>query len=313
MKMQSHGVKFRAPAWKASAMRMVRPQRLPALLTALMLLIPAPLTCRQRDLDNLDKIGHRRIAHSCVIPPDKETAIARQYAAQFEQHAEIIRNPVIQAYFTKVAERIARNSDWKGPVRVRLVDSPEVNSFSLPSGLIYLASGLVLNAENEDQVAAVIAHQVAHAAARHWAASMTRATILQFAMIPMMFIPYDAVPSACSGFVPYRRGSTSSPSAASPGLIQACMGGVPLGFVKFIRQDELEADYLGLQYVYKAGYDPNAYVRFLRKLASLQPASSNKPDSFQDMAPYPERIARAEEEIRRILPGTPSPVKPRSP
>jgi predicted Zn-dependent protease len=75
------------------------------------------------------------------------------------------------------------------------------------------------------------------------------------------------------------------------------------------RHDELEADYLGLQYMYKAGYDPSVYVAILRKLASMQATSRSLPDLFQDMPPVSERIQKAEEEIRKVLPNAPPPVK----
>jgi predicted Zn-dependent protease len=197
-----------------------------------------------------------------------------------------------------VAENVVRNSDWKGSTTVKVVESPDVDSLSLPGGFIYLKSGLLLSAENEDAIAGAIAHQVAHAAARHWASYMTRQTIMQYAMLPIVFIP----PSAPS---------------ASPSITVACLGflsfhpsSVPLAFLKFRRQEELEADYLGLQYMYKAGYAPSVYVALLRKLASVPAAAPNVPDTFQDMPPVSVRIAQAEKEIRKILPNAPQPAKP---
>ncbi len=194
-----------------------------------------------------------------------------------------------------------------------MVISTGINSVSLPGGYIYLTSGLILNAKNEDQVAGVFAHQLAHAAARHWAASLSKVTILQFAMVPASLVDDAPVFRACSGFVSYRYHTAGEASSAYlAGSNGSYMVTDPPTLLKFRCQDELEADYLGLQcmYMYKAGYDPGAYVELLRRLASLQPGSPPASNAFQSLPPFPERIARAEEEIRTILPRTKPPAKP---
>ncbi len=148
---------------------------------------------------------------------------------------------------------------------------------------MYLNTGTLLAADEEDQVAGVIAHEIGHAAARHWASTMTKATILQFAMIPMMFIPMTA--------------------AVYMGVMEAYMNGVPMAFLKFSRKDEQEADFLGLQYMYKAGYDPNAFVGFFGKVMDEErrsPGSMAK--VFADHPPTGDRIIASEEEIQKILP-----------
>ena len=271
----------------------------------------------KKNLNNLDKIGNRNVAHRSMISPEKEAAIGKQYAAALEKAVEMVQDPDVQRYVTAVAEKVARNSDWKGPVTVQVVKSHAINSLSLPGGYIYLSSGLLQWAEDEDEIAGMIAHQVAHSAARHWAAHMTNATPIQIAMMPLLFGPTNdptlvgPVPAACSGFLAYHYlpQLNMSPAVYS-GLLEAYLNGTPVTFLPLKRKDELEADYLGLQYVYKAGYDPHAYVALLRKLASMQPGAPLRPDAFQVMPPYPERIAKAEEEIRTILPEPRAPTKP---
>ncbi len=295
-------------------MRMLRQQLLLAVLTGAMVFVGTLPVYSQKKSDDPDQIGHRKVARQSIISPQKEDAIGKQYAAAFEHAVEIIQDPDVQRYVTTLAEIIVRNSDWKGPVRIKVVKSPAVNSISLPSGFIYLSSGLLYSAEDEDEVAGAIAHQVAHAAARHWAAGLTHATILQLGMRPMAlalypgFSPiYPPISMACSGFLPYRYPPQTRPSRL---VDEEYLYDRPLGYLKLVRRDELEADYLGLQYMYKAGYDPSEFVALLRKLA-LQPADSQKlPDSLQDEPPFPERIAKAEEEIRTILPDLRSPANP---
>ena len=281
-------------------MRMVRQQLLLDVLMASMGLVAAVPAYSRKNLNNPDKIGHRTVAHKSIISPEKEIAIGKQYATRFESTVELVQDPVVQLYVTTVAENVVRNSDWKGPTTVKVIKSPDVDSLSLPGGFIYLKSGLLVSAENEDAIAGAIAHQVAHAAARHWALDMTMMTFEQFALLPGVFLPpvaRSASPSitvACQGFLSLHPGCYST----------------PVGFHKSLRQAELEADYLGLQYMYKAGYAPSVYVALLRRLASQRAPCQSLPDSFQDMPPVSQRIAKAEEEIRKVLPNAPLPAKP---
>jgi beta-barrel assembly-enhancing protease len=138
-------------------------------------------------------------------------------------------------------------------------------------------------ADEEDQVAGVIAHEISHVAARHWASMMTKATIAQYAMIPLMIVPMSA--------------------AVYYSVVEAYLNGVPMAFLKFSRSDEAEADYLGIQYMYKAGYDPNSYVAFFGKVIEEERRSPGSiPGVFADHPPTGDRIVKAEEEIKEILP-----------
>ena len=230
---------------------------------------------------DVSEIGNRRVAHRSIISQEKEIAVGRQYAAEIDRTAKLISDPVVNEYVNRVAQNVARNSDLKVPLTVKVIDGPEINAFALPGGFLYVYSGLLKAASEEDQLAGVMAHEIAHVAARHWASQMTKASILNIATIPLIFVPMT--------YPVYL------------GVSQALNIGVPVAFLKFDRSAEAEADYLGLQYMYKAGYDPNAYVAFFGKVLEeerRQPGSV--PKIFQDHPPTPDRILKAEEEIKQL-------------
>jgi predicted Zn-dependent protease len=178
---------------------------------------------------------------------------------------------------------LARNSDLTIPLTVKVIDDPAINAFALPGGFLYVNSGLLLAADKEDQLAGVMAHEIAHVAARHWASQVTRSTLLQYATLPLIFIPLS--------YPVYL------------GVSQALNFGVPLTFLKFSRSAEAEADFLGLQYMYKAGYDPDSYVTFFGKVIEEERRSPGSvPKVFQDHPPTPERIVNSQKEIMEILP-----------
>jgi predicted Zn-dependent protease len=243
----------------------------------------ASLPVRGDDKDDVDEVGNRKVAHRSIISQEKEIAIGKQYATEIERSAKILTDPVINEYVNRVAQNLARNSDLKIPLTVKVIDDPAINAFTLPGGFMYVNTGILLAAEEEDQVAGVIAHEIGHAAARHWASQMTKATLLQYAMIPMMFIPMSA--------------------AVYYGVIEAYMNGVPLAFLRFSRKDEEEADFLGLQYMYKAGYDPDAFVGFFGKVLEEERRSPGTMSTvFATHPPTGDRIIKSEEEIQQILP-----------
>ncbi len=236
--------------------------------------------------DDVDEIGDRKVAHWSIISQEKEIAIGKQYADQIDKQAKILKDPVINEYVNRVAQNLARNSDLTIPLTIKIIDDPAINAFTLPGAFMYINTGTLLAADEEDQVAGVIAHEIGHAAARHWASTMSKATLLQFAMIPMMFIPMSA--------------------AVYMGVMEAYMNGVPMMFLKFSRTEEKQADFLGLQYMYKAGYDPNAFVGFFGKVMDEErrsPGSMAK--VFADHPPTGDRIIASEEEIQKILPKRP--------
>jgi len=232
---------------------------------------------------NVDAVGNRDVAHRSIISEQKEIAIGKRYATEIDRSARIIKDPVINEYVNRVAQNVARNSDLKIPLTVKVIDSPAINAFALPGGFLYINSGLLQAATEEDQLAGVVAHEIAHVAARHWASQMTKTTILRYAMLPLLFTPMS--------FPVYL------------GLSEGLNIGIPVAFLKFDRNDEAEADFLGIQYMYKSGYDPNAYVSFFGKIAMEQQRNpSSVPTVFADHPPTANRIIKAEQEIKTLLP-----------
>jgi predicted Zn-dependent protease len=235
------------------------------------------------DKKDVDEIGSRKVAHKSIISQEKEIGMGKQYATEIDRSAKIVSDPVINEYVNRVAQNVARNSDLTIPLTVKVIDSPEINAFALPGGFLYVNTGLLLAADEEDQLAGVMAHEIAHVAARHWASQMTKMTLLQYATLPLLFTPMS--------YPVYM------------GVSQAFNFGIPLTFLKFSRSAEAEADYLGIQYMYKAGYDPNSYVAFFGKVMDEERrAPGSVPKVFQDHPPTPDRIIKSEEEIKEILP-----------
>ncbi|HXJ94388.1 MAG TPA: M48 family metallopeptidase [Terriglobia bacterium] len=235
--------------------------------------------------DDVDAIGSRKIAHRSIISEQKEIGIGKQYSEQVDRQSKLVTDPVVTEYVNRVAQNIARNSDLKIPLTVKVIDDPSINAFALPGGFLYVNTGVIQHADEESQLAGVMAHEIGHVAARHWASMMTKQTILQFAMIPLMFTPMSI--------------------GVYYGL-SAAMQGLPIIFLKFTQQQEAEADFLGLEYMYKAGYDPESYVTFFGKVAEMerhQPGSV--PSIFMDHPPTPDRIINCEKEIKSILPKKP--------
>ena len=233
--------------------------------------------------DDVDAIGNRKVAHRSIISEEKEIAVGKQYATEIDRSAKILKDPVINEYVNRVAQNVARNSDLTIPLTVKVIDDPSINAFALPGGFLYVNTGLLMAADEEDQVAGVVAHEIAHVAARHWASQMTKQTLLQYAMIPLIFTPMS---------YPVYIGAS-----------QALNFGVPLAFLKFSRSAEAEADFLGIQYMYKAGYDPSSYVAFFGKIINQERRSPGSvPSVFADHPPTGDRILKAETEIKEILP-----------
>jgi len=256
-------------------------------LTSLLLVVlfcgsALPVLAEDKKSD-VNEIGNRKVAHKSIISEEKEIAVGKQYATEIDRSAKIVTDPVINEYVNRVAQNIARNSDLTIPLTVKVLDDPVLNAFALPGGFLYVNTGLLQAADEEDQVAGVMAHEIAHVAARHWASQMTRATIAQYAMIPLIFTPMS--------FPVYM------------GVGQALNFGIPMAFLKFSRGAEAEADFLGIQYMYKAGYDPNSYVAFFGKVVEQERRSPGSMNSvFSDHPPTGDRIIKSEEEIKEILP-----------
>src|SRR5437867_9437914 len=251
-------------------------------LSAILLLPTLSLWAADKKSD-VNEIGNRRVAHRSIISQEKEIAVGKEIATEIEHSAKVLNDPMITEYVNRVGQNIARNSDLTIPLTVKVIDSPEINAFALPGGFLYVNTGLLLAADEEDQVAGVMAHEIAHVAARHWASQMTKMTLLQYATLPLLFTPMS--------YPVYM------------GVSQAFNFGVPIAFLKFNRGAEGEADYLGIQYMYKAGYDQNSYVAFFGKVMDEERrAPGSVPKIFQDHPPTPDRLIKSTEEIKEILP-----------
>ncbi|MGC2331634.1 MAG: M48 family metallopeptidase [Candidatus Acidiferrales bacterium] len=214
---------------------------------------------------------------------EKEIALGKQLAQEVDKSAKFIDDPVVDEYVNRIGQNLVRNSDARVPFTIKVIDSDTVNAFALPGGFFYVNSGLILHADEEAELAGVMAHEIAHVCARHGTKQATKGDIMQMASIPaMIFIPY---------------------SWAGYAIYQGMNFAIPLTFLKFSRNDEREADYLGTQYMYKAGYDPNAFVAFFEKVeADEKKEPGTIPKVFSTHPPTPDRIEAVQKEIATILP-----------
>jgi hypothetical protein len=233
---------------------------------------------------DVNAIGNRKVGGRGLgdwYSLEGEIRMGKQYAQEVEATSKLVRDPVVTEYVNRIGQNLVRNSDAQVPFTIKVIDSDEVNAFALPGGFFYVNSGLILAADEESELAGVMAHEIAHVAARHATRQMTRAQWANIGTIPLIFV---------GGGIGY-----AVRSAAGLGL--------PLTFLSFSRSFESEADYLGLQYMYKAGYDPNAFVQFFEK---LQAREKKKPGTlakaFSTHPQTPDRITKSQDEISKILP-----------
>lgn len=176
---------------------------------------------------------------------EKEVRQGREAAAEVDRQAKFIDDPVITEYVNRVGQNIVLHSDAKVPFTIKVIDSDEVNAFALPGGFFYVNKGLLLAADNEAELAGVMAHEIAHVAARHAVENQAKASLLEYAAL------------GASIFL-----------GGIPGMIYQNTAGIGLLgiFMKFSRGAEEEADKLGVQYMYAAGYDPGAMATMFEKL-----------------------------------------------
>ncbi len=250
----------------------------------------APKDTHNKGINDIDDIGDRKIGNTGKslgnwYSIDTDVKLGKQYAMMVESSARMIQDPVVVEYVNRIGQNLVRNSDAKVPFTIKVVDSDDINAFALPGGFFYVNSGLILAADDEAELAGVMAHEIAHVAARHQTREMTRANYVSFASVPLIFV-----------------GSWGVYEAASAAMNLA----LPITFMKFQRGFESEADYLGLQYMYKAGYDPQAFIAFFEKVKALE---KQKPGTlaraFSTHPPTPDRIQKSQEEIQQILPPRP--------
>ncbi|MEX2053351.1 MAG: M48 family metallopeptidase [Candidatus Paceibacterota bacterium] len=204
---------------------------------------------------DVENIGLRDVAQGMnFFSLEKEIAIGKQYADEIEKNTKIIDDPVIAEYVNRLGQNLVRSSDAKVPFTIKVIDDPEVNAFALPGGFFFVNSGLIMKADEEAELAGVMAHEIAHVAARHGTRQVTKAKIIDIASIPLIFM---------GGWAGY-------------GIRQAAGFAIPITFLKFSRNFEREADELGTQYMYKAGYDPTMLASFFEKLQAMQKRKQGK-------------------------------------
>jgi predicted Zn-dependent protease len=255
-------------------------KRKPVLVLCALLAL-SPAFAVSKDEKDPSKIGDRDVGKGInFYSLDKEIALGKQMAQEVERDSKIVTDPVVSEYVNRIGQNLVRNSDAKVPFTIKVIDSDEVNAFALPGGFFFVNTGLILKADNEAELAGVMAHEIAHVAARHGTRQATRGELFNYGTIPLIFM------GGWTGFA----------------VRQAASLAIPLGFMKFSRGMESEADLLGLEYMYKAGYDPTAFVDFFEKLETLE---KKKPGTiskvFASHPPTEDRIRAVQKEIQEDL------------
>jgi beta-barrel assembly-enhancing protease len=245
---------------------------------------PAMPGVKPGSIDDVNAVGTRDIGARGMgnwYSTETEIRMGKSYAMQLEKSVKFVNDPVVVEYVNRIAQNLVKNSDAKVPFTIKVIDSDEVNAMALPGGFMYVNSGLILTADDEAEMAGVIAHEVAHVAAHHAVREQTRMNYAQLGTIPLIFI---------GGWTGY-------------GIYEAAQIGIPLTFLQFSRGFESQADFLGVQYMYRAGYDPQAFVTIFEKLENLE---KTKPHliakAFSSHPQTPDRIEATQKEIATLLP-----------
>jgi beta-barrel assembly-enhancing protease len=258
-----------------------------AILAAALAVLSAGASDNKKPKDDPNQIGNRDVG-KCLnfFSVEKEIALGKQLAEEVKRQARMNDDPLIAEYVNRVGQNLARNSDAKMPFSFQVVEDETPNAFALPGGFVFVNTGLIKIADEEDEFAAALAHEIAHVAARHLTCQVTKEQLLT-----LLAMPAGAVLGGWGGIL----------------ARQGMNAGMPMAFMKFTRANEVEADYLGVQYMYAAGYDPNGAVSIFEKLEML---ARQKPGGAlaRIFASHPmdsTRIDKTQQEIERILPAKP--------
>jgi beta-barrel assembly-enhancing protease len=248
----------------------------------------APRSYHDHSIRDIEAIGDRNIGCARGLGNwyslERQIVMGKQYSDQVEATSKLVKDPAIQSYINALGQNLVRNSDSLVPFTIKVIESDDINAFALPGGFFYVDSGLILAAENEAELAGVMAHEIAHVAACHVARQNTRGKIMNMASIPLMML---GGPIGYAGY-------------------EALTIATPLTYFKFSRRFESEADFLGIQYMYKAGYDPQALTAFFEKIKSLERTKESKVvKAFRTHPQTPERIEKTQAEINTLLPPQP--------
>jgi predicted Zn-dependent protease len=235
--------------------------------------------------DDPSQIGNRDVGKGLnCYSIEKEIAMGKQLAEEVQRQAKLMDDPIITEYVNRVGQNLARNSDGKVPFTFQVIDDPTLNAFALPGGFIFVNTGLMTAAETEAEMASAMAHEIAHVAARHMTRQACRAQVANVASLPLILL---------GGWGGYA-------------IRQVANAAIPMTFLSFSRGYESEADYLGLQYLYAAGYDPTAAIDMFEKMTSLElrkPGTIAKVFSTHPM--NEDRLKKTQAEIEKILPQKP--------
>ncbi len=248
---------------------------------AVLLLFPAAYGKDKAKKKGPDDIGNSDVGKGVnFYSIEKEIALGKQMAQEVEREARLVSDPAVTEYVNRLGQNLVRNSDAKVPFTIKVIDSDEVNAFALPGGFMFVNTGLILKADSEAELAGVLAHEIAHVAARHGTKQATRGQLINYASIPLIFM---------GGWAGYA-------------IRQAAGLAIPMGFLQFSRGMEAQADQLGLEYLYKTGYDPLAFVDFFERIETIEkkkPGVVAKVFSTHPMTA--DRIKKAQKEIQDDL------------
>ncbi len=231
---------------------------------------------------DIDRIGHRNIGSGLnLYSIEREEQLGQQLATTVDLTSKLVNDPVITEYVNRIGQIIVRHSDAQVPFTIKVIESDEINAFALPGGFFYVNTGLILAADNEAELAGLMAHEIAHVAARHATRAETRQQIWNALSVPLLYLGGPA------------------------GMALRSLAGVagPMSFLKYTRDAEREADLLGVEYEYATGYDPQAFVQFFEKLQSRKKHSRKLvAKAFATHPMTDDRIRRAQKEIAIMLP-----------
>ena len=212
---------------------------------------------------------------------ERQIAMGKDYSHQVESTSRLITDPLVTEYINRIGQNLVRNSDSQVPFTIKVIESDDINAFALPGGYFYVDSGLIDAAETEAELAAVMAHEIAHVAACHVARQRTRGQLMNIGAMSVMMV---------GGPIGY-------------GIYEAAGIAMPMTFLKFSRGFESEADFLGVQYMYKAGYDPQAFTSFFERVKAMEKRrESVVAKAFETHPQTPDRIAKTQKEINTLLP-----------
>ena len=234
---------------------------------------------------DIENIGNRDINkggfHPMTPGLESEIALGRAVSKELESQVTLVQDPVVTEYVNRVGQNLVKNSDSQIPFTIKVIDSDEINAVSLPGGFFYVNTGLILAADEEAELAAVMAHEIAHVTARHAAEQQGRASFVNILSLPASI---------------FTGGIVGAVVQQSAGIL------LPVAFYSFSRKSEEEADWLGLQYMYKAGYDPGASVSFFEKLQARENARRKVSNLFSSHPPTEDRVSKTKDNIENFLP-----------